>query len=191
MTKKILSFASLVLAVAAILLFALLPMVVQEGSLDLSGLGLAINAKSTTTWAGFSMIFGGTLKGVNTYVGSISGTTVSNVEIQKAGVNIMALIAFIVLVLGVCVFILSVAAKKKDKKLLKVLGSVLMIAGGVLMFFVVNSTAKQMYTANGREYDADGVANYAKALKLGVGSIIGAICGILAGLTGVASEATK
>lgn len=185
------SCLSIVLAVASIVLFMFLPMIKQSLSAGISFGGTALSSSSVTLWSGITMIFGGTLSGNGTYTGSISGETTFTSEIKEAGMNPVAFIAFLLIVIGIVLSILSFLLKKKLQKPFAVLGGLLVLAAGVLMFLVVNPAASQIYTAGGKEYNADGVNNIAKNLSLGYGAIIAGICGSLGGLLGIAAPLTK
>ena len=166
-----LGLISFVLGIVALLLFALLPM-----------LKMTIQNVGEGTLGGFGMIFGGT---VNAVSGDVSE------EIDGIAVNVVALIAFIVLALGLIA--VAVGTFKKSK-IINLVSCLLFVVAGILMFCVVDSSLNAVIAGlvgmEPGDFGYDTAVSIIKELanpSLGIGAILGGVVSILGGASSAVS----
>lgn len=176
---SILALAAIVLGVVAVLLFALLPM--MKLTINLGDLG-----SSEATIGGFGMIFGGTAT-------VASGD--NSEALEGLAANTMAIVAFIVAVLGIVALVVGLLMKNK---IAKGVGGLVLAVGGVLMFCVLDSSLTAIFAGVGGMKPGDfGYDTALAAFKeianpsLGIGAIIGGVAGILGGAAGVGGALLK
>lgn len=151
--KNLFSLVAILFAVVAIILcFA--PFITNTTEL--------LGSKITTNYSGFAVMFGG--EGV---VSSGSSST----SALETKVVVTALIAFILMVLGLIAVVASLVLKVKFNKLIAFVGAGLLVAAGIMLFFTQGSfvAVNEIGETLGKYY------------SLGAGAVIDAILLIIAG----------
>lgn len=162
-----------VIAVVAVILYAVLPMVSYKST----GFGIT----TTFSLSGFGMIFGSEELAYT----SIASTAKSSTELElttEVAFNTMAFIAFLLVAIGAVLALATPFVKAlSSNKLVAIIVGALMLVGGILMF-----------TSKGAAMTAlDVNENLVEYYSLGIGAIIGGILAIIAGLATAASGLLK
>jgi len=163
-----------VVGILALCLFMFLPMI-----------SYSIGESSSTTYQGLAMIFGGEANTVTVAKKLIGeGTTTTQGTIEGVTFNFMAFLPWLLTLVGSLVLVASAFVKQLNTNLFKFVGGGLVLAAGILMFFVSGSASLAVVGGNKDALDA--------ALALGkfglsTGAILGGVLGCVAGGGTIAS----
>ena len=157
---------AVLLAVIAIALFALLPMVKatigEEGN------------QIVTIYKGFGMIFGGTVNSdisTTTTIFGNTNTVKTTLEIDNLSFNTMAFISLCVVTIGIIATLATTFSKnQKSNKIFTTVSGALLVIGGILMFTIKAPTLEILSLSKVSEY-----------CSLGLGTILAGILSIFAG----------
>ena len=163
-----------VVGILALCLFMFLPMI-----------SYSIGESCSTTYQGLAKIFGGEANTV-TVAKKLIGerTTTSQGTIEGVTFNFMTFLPWILTLVGSLVLVASSFVKQLSNNLFKFVGGGLVLAAGILMFFVTDSASLAICGGNENALEASLLlGKYA----LSTGAILGGILGCVAGGGTIAS----
>lgn len=169
-SSTIFLFVALVLGIVSILCI-FFPGAVHESNLGNTSVALS------------GLVFGNPIFQITVAAGSTSGTT----QMQyTGGISWFALSAFILVALGLLLFLFGLIFRRK-RTLLAVLGALVIIAGASLMLGVLQA-GQDLIVASGTAVQTpvafkDALGNY----SLGYGTILYFVFGLISGVTGLFS----